>query len=138
MFEDILELRAVVAGQQEARPSVVGYQRHDGERRDAVGSRLGDAAWCSRVEAGGSHLLESRDRNQPDTVRRDEAEAIEVRRTGLEVREDLLSPSLAGRVNHEMCHWERDGKPIFTVPISAGCEVAEHHWGEAVEYEMAA
>lgn len=55
----------------------------------------------------------------------------------MEVREDLLTPALARRINTALVTHERDGEPIFTVPITAGCEVAEHDWGHKREYQMA-
>lgn len=54
----------------------------------------------------------------------------------MEVREDLLSPQLAGRVNSALTTHERDGEPIFSVPITAGCEVAPVDWGHPEEYEV--
>ena len=56
----------------------------------------------------------------------------------MEIREDLVTPALARRINTALVTHERDGGPIFTVPITAGCEIAEHDWGHKVDYEMTA
>lgn len=54
----------------------------------------------------------------------------------LEVREDLMTEELARRVACEMTEWKRDGKPMFEVPISVGCEVSESDWGSLREYPI--
>jgi len=55
----------------------------------------------------------------------------------MEVREDLATPELARRINDALVTHERDGEPVFSVPITAGCEVAESDWGHPRPYEMA-
>lgn len=53
-----------------------------------------------------------------------------------EVREDLVTTALARRVRDSLTTHLRDGTPIFTVPVTAGCEIAEHDWGHPVEYAI--
>ncbi len=53
----------------------------------------------------------------------------------MEVREDLLTPALAGRICRALTtHLMPDGSPRFNLPITAGVEVAEHDWGSTVAY----
>ena len=53
----------------------------------------------------------------------------------LEVREDLLTPALAGRIRTAVTtHVKPDGSPLYNVPITAGVEIAEHDWGHTVAY----
>lgn len=54
----------------------------------------------------------------------------------MEVREDLLDVALARRINKALITHERDGEPIFSLPITAGCEIAEHDWGHPVDYPL--
>ena len=54
----------------------------------------------------------------------------------MQVREDLLTPRLAGRINRALTTHVRGGKPVFNVPITAGCEVSEIDWAHARPYEM--
>jgi DNA polymerase I-like protein with 3'-5' exonuclease and polymerase domains len=53
-----------------------------------------------------------------------------------QVREDLMSPVLAGRVVTALTTHLRDGKPIFEVPITASCEIAEADWGHTRPYSL--
>jgi DNA polymerase I-like protein with 3'-5' exonuclease and polymerase domains len=57
----------------------------------------------------------------------------------IEVREDLMSPELAGEVDFLLTHWQKpDGSDMFMLPVTAGTEVAESDWGHPVPYEMVA
>jgi DNA polymerase I-like protein with 3'-5' exonuclease and polymerase domains len=53
----------------------------------------------------------------------------------IEVREDLLTPKLAGQVDFLLTDWRReDGSDMFMLPITAGTEVAESDWGHPVPF----
>ncbi len=53
----------------------------------------------------------------------------------MEIREDLLTSALAGRIRQALTTHLRGGAPIFSVPITASCEIAPDHWGETKDFE---
>lgn len=54
----------------------------------------------------------------------------------IEVREDLCTPQLVGRINDALTtHVRDDGSQVFNLPITAGAEVG-YDWGHLEEYEF--